>query len=174
MDLTEPILSRFDVLCVVRDTVDAVQDEYLARFVVESHIRHHPSENVADLVKEIEPADVNDVNLAGVEKIPQDLLRKYITYAREKIHPKLHQIDQDKIARMYSDLRRESMVTWAPIYYFISKYLLFVIFKVTALLLHNQLIPQKRLGFEDFRRPWELLSGFQRVLGEHFWDLFPV
>jgi len=46
----------------------------------------------------------------GVDKIPQDLLRKYITYAREKIHPKLHQIDQDKIARMYSDLRRESMV----------------------------------------------------------------
>lgn len=43
VDLTEPILSRFDVLCVVRDTVDAVQDEYLARFVVQSHIRHHPT-----------------------------------------------------------------------------------------------------------------------------------
>ena len=43
--MTEPILSRFDVLCVVRDTVDAVQDEYLARFVVNSHIRHHPGEN---------------------------------------------------------------------------------------------------------------------------------
>merc|ERR1711928_132941 len=70
-----------------------------------------PSENVTDYLKESEPADINDVNLAGVEKIPQDLLRKYITYAREKIHPKLHQIDQDKIARMYSDLRRESMVT---------------------------------------------------------------
>ena len=25
VDLTEPILSRFDVLCVVRDTVDPVQ-----------------------------------------------------------------------------------------------------------------------------------------------------
>lgn len=59
---------------------------------------------------ESDPVDINDTNLAGVEKIPQDLLRKYITYAREKIHPKLHQIDQDKIARMYSDLRRESMV----------------------------------------------------------------
>ena len=66
--------------------------------------------NWLNLQKESEPADINDVNLAGVEKIPQDLLRKYITYAREKIHPKLHQIDQDKIARMYSDLRRESMV----------------------------------------------------------------
>lgn len=46
--MTEPILSRFDVLCVVRDTVDAVQDEYLARFVVNSHIRHHPSETTSD------------------------------------------------------------------------------------------------------------------------------
>ena len=43
VDLTEPILSRFDVLCVVRDTVDAVDDERLAQFVVASHVRHHPN-----------------------------------------------------------------------------------------------------------------------------------
>ena len=43
VDLTEPILSRFDILCVVRDMVDPVEDERLAKFVVESHIRHHPS-----------------------------------------------------------------------------------------------------------------------------------
>ena len=49
--------------------------------------------------------------LAGVEKIPQDFLKKYILYAREKVHPKLHQMDQDKVAKMYSDLRRESMAT---------------------------------------------------------------
>ena len=73
---------------------------------------------------EADPIDMHDTNLAGIEKIPQDLLRKYVTYAREKIHPKLHQIDQDKIARMYSDLRRESMVSgnwispicWAPFF----------------------------------------------------------
>ena len=43
--------------------------------------------------------------------VPQDLLKKYIMYAREKIHPKLHQMDQEKVARMYSELRRESMAT---------------------------------------------------------------
>ena len=43
VDLTEPILSRFDILCVVRDTVDPVDDERLARFVVASHIRNHPN-----------------------------------------------------------------------------------------------------------------------------------
>jgi DNA replication licensing factor MCM2 len=42
VELTEPILSRFDVLCVVKDTVDPVQDELLARFVVGSHLRSHP------------------------------------------------------------------------------------------------------------------------------------
>lgn len=36
-------MSRFDILCVVRDTVDPIEDERLARFVVESHIRHHPN-----------------------------------------------------------------------------------------------------------------------------------
>lgn len=42
VDLTEPILSRFDVLRVVRDTVDPIQDENLARFVVGSHAKSHP------------------------------------------------------------------------------------------------------------------------------------
>ena len=46
----------------------------------------------------------------GDEPIPQDLLRKYIVYSKEKIHPKLHQMDQDKVAKLYSDLRKESMV----------------------------------------------------------------
>ncbi|KAK7081231.1 MCM DNA helicase complex subunit, partial [Halocaridina rubra] len=48
VDLSEPILSRFDILCVVRDTVDPIQDEHLARFVVGSHIRHHPGATAAD------------------------------------------------------------------------------------------------------------------------------
>ncbi len=48
---------------------------------------------------------------SDVEKIPQEMLKKYIIYAKEKAHPKLHQMDQDKVAKMYSDLRRESMVS---------------------------------------------------------------
>merc|ERR1711915_987911 len=61
--------------------------------------------------KKTEEALASTSNLAGVEKIPQELLRKYVLYAREKIHPKLHQMDQEKIAKMYSELRRESMAT---------------------------------------------------------------
>ena len=50
-------------------------------------------------------------NTFGVEIIPQDLLKKYIVYSKEKVHPRLNHMDQDKISRMYADLRRESMMT---------------------------------------------------------------
>ena len=36
-------------------------------------------------------------NTSGIEKIPQTLLKKYILYARERVHPQLHQMDQDKV-----------------------------------------------------------------------------
>lgn len=105
VDLTEPILSRFDVLCVVKDQADPLKDELLAKFVVRSHRRHHPSAQGED------QEDIPDLNPRNIEKIPQDLLRKYIIYAKEKTQPKLHSMDQDKVARMYADLRRESMAT---------------------------------------------------------------
>uniref|UniRef100_A0AAZ3RPA7 DNA replication licensing factor MCM2 n=1 Tax=Oncorhynchus tshawytscha TaxID=74940 RepID=A0AAZ3RPA7_ONCTS len=108
VDLTEPIVSRFDILCVVRDTVDPVQDEMLARFVVGSHIKHHPSNKeggMAGLEEVVLP------NTTDVPPIPQELLRKYIMYSKERVRPKLNQMDQDKVARIYSDLRKESMAT---------------------------------------------------------------
>ncbi|CAF0725419.1 unnamed protein product [Brachionus calyciflorus] len=109
VDLSEPILSRFDILCVVRDVVDSVQDELLARFVTESHIRNHPLNETDSDMTEHKPVEIP--NTFGVDIIPQDLLRKYIVYSKEKVHPRLNHMDQDKISRMYADLRRESMMT---------------------------------------------------------------
>ena len=82
----------------------------LARFVVGSHIRHHPNN------KEEEPGSGGTQepampNTYGVEPLPQEVLKKYIIYAKERVHPKLNQMDQDKVAQMYSDLRKESMVS---------------------------------------------------------------
>ena len=42
VDLTDPILSRFDVLCVVKDEVSVDLDDALASFVINSHIKNHP------------------------------------------------------------------------------------------------------------------------------------
>ncbi|KDQ28068.1 hypothetical protein PLEOSDRAFT_1093484 [Pleurotus ostreatus PC15] len=104
VELTEPILSRFDVLCVVKDGVDPVADELLARFVVGSHVRSHPGFD-----KEKEEMGVGTT--VDADLIPQDVLKKYIMYAREKIKPKLYDIDQEKMSKLFSDLRRESLAT---------------------------------------------------------------
>lgn len=44
MDLTDPILTRFDLLLVLRDIVDPLDDERLAKFVTGSHVMSHPDE----------------------------------------------------------------------------------------------------------------------------------
>ena len=45
--LTDPILQRFDILCVCLDSVDPVSDERLARFVTSSHMASHPARSAA-------------------------------------------------------------------------------------------------------------------------------
>ncbi|PNS14364.1 DNA replication licensing factor mcm2 [Sphaceloma murrayae] len=111
VELTEPILSRFDILCVVRDTVDPAEDERLASFVVNSHGRARGG------LSDTQDGEDNEMQIDPGQKqkgeISQELLRKYILYAREKCRPKLYQIDQDKIARLFADMRRESLATGA-------------------------------------------------------------
>jgi DNA replication licensing factor MCM2 len=144
VELTEPILSRFDILCVVRDMVDPNEDERLANFVVESHHRANPTRPLRDQDGNLIDSEGNRIDEEGYRldkhgnrlpptpeeiakreaaqrkaeeekegEIPQELLRKYILYARERCHPKLYQIDQDKVARLFADMRRESLATGA-------------------------------------------------------------
>ncbi|CAI5989166.1 unnamed protein product [Closterium sp. NIES-65] len=101
VELSEPILSRFDCLLVIKDLVDPVVDEHLARFVVGSHQKSHPQ---AHGHGSDGPAREEDPDI-----IPQDLLRKYVTYARQNVFPRMHDADADKIALVYADLRRQSL-----------------------------------------------------------------
>ena len=107
VDLTEPILSRFDILSVVRDEVDYYQDKALATFVINSHIKSHPDELEPEYLSatllDDESLKVNEDDL-----IPQDLLKKYILYARKFIHPKLTDVDKEKISDFYSTIRKYS------------------------------------------------------------------
>jgi DNA replication licensing factor MCM2 len=114
VELTEPILSRFDILCVVRDTVDPASDERLAKFVVESHIASHPNTRAAEAAEiegvqslngglEEEPVST----IFGVRPLKQSMLKKYIMCSKQ-CKPKLQHMDQDKISKLYTKLRKES------------------------------------------------------------------
>ncbi|ORZ09507.1 MCM2/3/5 family-domain-containing protein [Absidia repens] len=109
VELTEPILSRFDVLCVVKDIVEPEQDHLLATNVIASHIRSHPKhgqeENDGDDDEYAKPSE-DDPDI-----IPQDVLRKYLMYSREMIRPQLKEVDEHKLSSLYSELRRESLAS---------------------------------------------------------------
>ncbi|PVU91740.1 hypothetical protein BB561_004245 [Smittium simulii] len=120
--LTEPILSRFDVLAVVRDEIDMLKDELLGKFVVGSHIKSHPDYNnnehnnalIHETLQSQADTDIDELNelsLSDVEIISQELLKKYIMYARENVTPKFQKVDYDKVSQLYAELRKESMAT---------------------------------------------------------------
>ncbi|KAJ3052015.1 MCM DNA helicase complex subunit [Rhizophlyctis rosea] len=109
VELTEPILSRFDVLCVVLDRADPIEDETLEQFVVESQMRSHPHYGEVDEIVRGTGAGARRVDKVDKDIISHDLLRKYIMYARDKICPRIDSIDQDMLEKLYGDLRREQV-----------------------------------------------------------------
>ncbi|KAJ8759389.1 hypothetical protein K2173_006909 [Erythroxylum novogranatense] len=112
VELTDPIISRFDVLCVVKDVVDPVSDEMLAKFVVDSHFKSQPKGANIDARSLNESEDDIQASARPVDQDPeiisQDLLKKYITYAKLNVFPRLHDSDMEKLTQVYAELRRES------------------------------------------------------------------
>ena len=107
VDLTDAILSRFDILCVLKDEIQDSKDRQLATFVINSHIKNHPSMNKdamgGILLKDMEHTKSKKKG----DMISQDMLKKYILYARHNCQPKLSNIDRRKISNFYSKLREE-------------------------------------------------------------------
>lgn len=83
VELTDPILQRFDILCVLQDQVDPVQDERLANFVVASHIRSHPDGEDTYAREHEDEAD----HLSGAEDQHQDLTNSEPLVGSEETEP---------------------------------------------------------------------------------------
>ncbi|MBU0760492.1 MAG: AAA family ATPase [Nanoarchaeota archaeon] len=82
IDISPALLTRFDVLFVIRDLPNKKQDEAVATHVLEEH----------------KQGVVRDV-------VDSKLLRKYIAYARQRIKPKLTDEAIEEIKRFYLKLR---------------------------------------------------------------------
>jgi replicative DNA helicase Mcm len=92
IDISPALLSRFDVIFVIRDLPNKTQDEAIAMHVLEEH----------------KQGVIRDV-------IEQKLLRKYIAYAKQKIKPKLTDSAIEEIKNFYVKLRNQSVSTDAAI-----------------------------------------------------------
>ncbi len=87
VDLPAPIISRFDLIFVVRDIIDRRRDEMLASYVLEVHSN----------VEKFSP----DIDL--------DLLRKYIAYARKYVKPKLTPQAKRLLKEFYVEMRNSAL-----------------------------------------------------------------
>ena len=86
INLPITILSRFDLIFILKDIAEIRRDESLVKYVLRIHERH------AQISPEIDP----------------DLLRKYIAYARKYVKPILSEDAQSIIREYYIELRKRS------------------------------------------------------------------
>jgi replicative DNA helicase Mcm len=101
------LLSRFDVIFILRDQPDAGRDALLAKFILNVHrggamleqIRHEDSLHTEDEV---------DLLLARTAPpVAKDFLRKFVAYAKRTCHPVLTEDARDRLVTYYVDLRRQ-------------------------------------------------------------------
>lgn len=97
VNLSDPIISRFDILCVVKDVIDVDLDTKMGKFVLENH------SNIQDFHHEKKRKEDEK------EMLSQDLLKKYLIYARNNIHPQIKEVDLQKISHFYTEIRKESL-----------------------------------------------------------------
>ncbi len=83
IDLPPTLINRFDLIFPIQDIPDEVRDEKLAKHILSLH-------QAPDL---IEP------------EISTELLKKYIAYAKQKMHPKLTQAAINEIQEFYLKMR---------------------------------------------------------------------
>jgi replicative DNA helicase Mcm len=86
IDISPALLSRFDVIFIIRDLPNKKQDEAIASRVLDEHQQ--------DVIRDV---------------IDAKLLRKYIGYARQKIKPKLTDEAVEEIKDFYVRLRNQSI-----------------------------------------------------------------
>ena len=94
---------------MLKDEVQIQQDRDLATFIINSHIKNHPTIQTPEQYEHI--LLESDDSREQPETIDQNTLKKYIMYARTFIKPKLSEINKEKISRFYTDLRKESMTS---------------------------------------------------------------
>eukprot|EP00920_Eleutheroschizon_duboscqi_P013620 GHVT01031950.1.p2 GENE.GHVT01031950.1~~GHVT01031950.1.p2 ORF type:complete len:913 (-),score=208.09 GHVT01031950.1:5264-8002(-) len=111
VNLSDPILSRFDLIAVLRDIPSLEEDHRLAEYVVSNHQLNHPiySADLGDEAEERRKMLVEEMfgSLAH-ETIDQELLKKYIVYARKHVHPRLldPSIVETTLSSFYARMRQ--------------------------------------------------------------------
>lgn len=105
------LLSRFDLIFVLLDRPDAHRDQLLSEYIMNKHAVHPKKRQKQSRQHSSEPSTelANRLRLSAMEfchdPIPQQLLSKYVAYARAYIKPRLSPAAAEFLQNKYLEMR---------------------------------------------------------------------
>jgi len=102
-DIPTTLLSRFDLIFPIKDTMDIEQDKNIASHIL---LQHQAAGAML--------AEVQEYKQVERPPIDAELLRRYIAYAKKNVHPLLTEESSNKIREYYIDLRQIGQKSGAP------------------------------------------------------------
>ncbi len=107
-----PLLSRFDVIFKLVDKVSDDLDYRLANHILKTH-------KVGEIYRGMESNEITDYSISDendlIPQIEKNLMRKYVSYARSKVFPRLSDQAIDLIRNDYVRTRKRSTPDTTPI-----------------------------------------------------------
>lgn len=94
-DIPPTLLSRFDLIFPIRDTMDEEQDKNIARHILVQHT-----------AAGAQIAEIASFEQVEAPPVSADMLRKYVALARKSVKPRLSQEAGDRIQGYYLELRK--------------------------------------------------------------------
>ncbi|XP_014220052.1 DNA helicase MCM8-like [Copidosoma floridanum] len=115
LSMSQPLLSRFDLIFLLLDQPDPNRDNFLAGHVMHMHTGNEDSmdEEFQDYNKQLsnQLSSLRNRLLSAsknsIPTIPTTILRKYISYAKQYVRPTLSAESADVIKKYYLELREK-------------------------------------------------------------------
>ncbi|GAB7360755.1 hypothetical protein MBLNU230_g0629t1 [Neophaeotheca triangularis] len=95
IDFQTTILSRFDLIFIVRDEHDRNRDETIAKHVMGIHMGQNPQQSNPSTTDSADPA------------IPLDKMKRYISYCKSRAAPRLSPEAAEKLSSHFVSIRRQ-------------------------------------------------------------------
>ncbi|MDD3159929.1 MAG: minichromosome maintenance protein MCM [Candidatus ainarchaeum sp.] len=107
IELPASLISRFDLFFMIRDVLDKTQDEKIAGHILGTHQSGEKLQLSKKRGTSLTDEENEQINKITKPAIDGDLVRKYISYARQNCFPVLTKEAIDKITEFYVNLRSQ-------------------------------------------------------------------
>ena len=99
-NLDAPLLSRFDLIFLIKDKANEANDKRLAEHLLNLHSVG------TDIIRKIKGISKKQPNITSIQApIDATLLRKYITFAKQNCFPVFNNLAKTRIVEFYSGIR---------------------------------------------------------------------